>query len=66
MVELAERLVALTPRADFAVFGKNGAAATRWAVDVARAHTGRARIARVKLAQLCTSLATAPAPTGPT
>ena len=47
MVELAERLVALTPRADFAVFGKNGADATSWAVDVARAHTGRPRIARV-------------------
>ena len=31
MVELAERLVALTPRADFAVFGKNGADATSWA-----------------------------------
>ena len=38
MVELAERLVALTPRADFAVFGKNGADATSWAVDVARAY----------------------------
>ncbi|HUM16127.1 MAG TPA: aminotransferase class III-fold pyridoxal phosphate-dependent enzyme, partial [Candidatus Nitrosotalea sp.] len=48
MVELAERLVALTPRADFAVFGKSGADATSWAVDVARAHTGRARIARVR------------------
>ena len=47
MVELAERLVALTPHADFAVFGKNGADATSWAVDVARAHTGRPRIARV-------------------
>ena len=35
MVELAERLVAVTPRADFAVFGKNGADATSWAVDVA-------------------------------
>ena len=48
MVELAERLVTLTPRADFAVFGKNGADATSWAVDVARAHTGRPRIARVR------------------
>jgi glutamate-1-semialdehyde 2,1-aminomutase len=38
MVELAERLV---------VFGKNGADATSWAVDVARAHTGRPLIARV-------------------
>ena len=47
MVELAERLVALTPRADFAVFGKNGADATSWAVDVARAHTDRPLIARV-------------------
>ena len=47
MVELAERLVALTPLADLVVFGKNGADATSWAVDVARAHTGRPRIARV-------------------
>ena len=47
MVELAERLVALTPRADLVVFGKNGADATSWAVDVARAHTGRPLIARV-------------------
>ena len=47
MVELAERLVALTPRADLVVFGKNGADATSWAVDVARAHTGRPCIARV-------------------
>ena len=48
MVELAERLVALTPRADFAVFGKNGADVTSWAVDVARAHTGRPLIARAR------------------
>jgi glutamate-1-semialdehyde 2,1-aminomutase len=48
MVELAERLVALTPRADLVVFGKNGADATSWAVDVARAHTGRPRIARAR------------------
>ena len=48
MVELAERLVALTPRADLVVFGKNGADATSWAVDVARAHTGRPRIVRVR------------------
>ena len=47
MVELAERLVVLTPRADLAVFGKNGADVTSWAVDVARAHTGRPRIVRV-------------------
>jgi len=47
MVELAERLVRLTPRADLVVFGKNGADATSWAVDVARAHTGRPLIARV-------------------
>ncbi len=48
MVELAERLVALTPRADLVVFGKNGADATSWAVDVARAHTGRPRIVRAR------------------
>jgi glutamate-1-semialdehyde 2,1-aminomutase len=48
MVELADRLVALTPRADLVVFGKNGADATSWAVDVARAHTGRPRILRAR------------------
>jgi glutamate-1-semialdehyde 2,1-aminomutase len=47
MVELAERLVRLTPRGDLVVFGNNGADATSWAVDVARAHTGRPLIARV-------------------
>ena len=48
MVELAERLVALTPRADLVVFGKNGADATSWAVDVARAHTGRPRVVHAR------------------
>jgi glutamate-1-semialdehyde 2,1-aminomutase len=44
MVELAERLVAITPFADWFLFGKNGSDMTTWAVQVARAHTGRNKI----------------------
>jgi glutamate-1-semialdehyde 2,1-aminomutase len=45
-VELAERLVALTPWADWAVFAKNGSEVCTWALQVARAATGR-RVALV-------------------
>ena len=41
MVELAERLVAMTPWADWAVFAKNGSDVCTWALGVARAATGR-------------------------
>lgn len=44
-VELAERLVALIPCAEMVRFGKNGSDATSAAVRVARAATGRDRVA---------------------
>ncbi len=47
MVELAERLVELVDFADWAVFGKNGADMTSWAIQVAREHTGRKKILKV-------------------
>jgi glutamate-1-semialdehyde 2,1-aminomutase len=40
-VELAERLVGLTPWAAWAVFAKNGSDVCTWATQVARAATGR-------------------------
>src|SRR5262249_979567 len=40
-VELAEHLVGLTPWADWAVFAKNGSDVCTWAVQGARAATGR-------------------------
>jgi glutamate-1-semialdehyde 2,1-aminomutase len=43
-VELAERLVALTPWAEWAVFAKNGSDVCTWATEVARAETGRRKI----------------------
>lgn len=44
MVDLAERLVDVTPFADWFVFGKNGSDMTTWSLQVARAHTGRNKI----------------------
>jgi glutamate-1-semialdehyde 2,1-aminomutase/spore coat polysaccharide biosynthesis protein SpsF len=44
-VELAERLTRLIPCAEMVRFGKNGSDATSGAVRVARAYTGRERIA---------------------
>jgi glutamate-1-semialdehyde 2,1-aminomutase len=44
MVELAERLVALTPHAGWAMFAKNGTDATTLALSIARAATGRAKV----------------------
>jgi glutamate-1-semialdehyde aminotransferase/spore coat polysaccharide biosynthesis protein SpsF (cytidylyltransferase family) len=44
-VELAERLTRLIPCADMVRFGKNGSDATSGAVRVARAFTGRERVA---------------------
>ncbi|HEV7730869.1 MAG TPA: aminotransferase class III-fold pyridoxal phosphate-dependent enzyme [Candidatus Binatia bacterium] len=43
-VELAERLVELTPWAHWAVFAKNGSDVVTWATQVAREATGRKRI----------------------
>ena len=42
--ELAEYLVGLTPFADWTVFAKNGSDVCTWAIQVAREHTGRAKI----------------------
>jgi glutamate-1-semialdehyde 2,1-aminomutase len=44
-VELAERLVSLTPGAAWCVFAKNGSDVCTWAVAVARAATGREVVA---------------------
>jgi len=44
MVELAERLVDITPFADWFVFARNGSDMTTWALQVARAHTGRDKV----------------------
>ncbi|GAB4336454.1 MAG: aminotransferase class III-fold pyridoxal phosphate-dependent enzyme [Candidatus Abyssubacteria bacterium] len=47
-IELAERLVGMVPIADWAIFGKNGSDVTTYATRVARAHTGRNKIAVVE------------------
>jgi glutamate-1-semialdehyde 2,1-aminomutase len=44
MVELAERLVALVPHADWAMFQKNGTDATTTCAMIARAATGRRKV----------------------
>jgi glutamate-1-semialdehyde 2,1-aminomutase len=44
-MEAAERIVAMVPSADMVRFGKNGSDATSGAVRLARAYTGRDRIA---------------------
>lgn len=46
MIELAERLAALVPSAEQALFFKTGSGATSAAVRLARAHTGRTLILR--------------------
>jgi len=43
-VELAERLVDLTPFADWALFAKNGSDVVTWSLLVAREHTSRPKI----------------------
>lgn len=43
--EVAERIVAMVPCAEMVRFGKNGSDATAGAIRVARAHTGRDRVA---------------------
>jgi glutamate-1-semialdehyde 2,1-aminomutase len=48
MVELAQELVDTIPVADWAFFAKNGADMTTYALMVARAHTGRDKIIRLK------------------
>lgn len=44
-MEVAERIVDLVPCADLVRFGKNGSDATSGAIRLARAHTGRDRVA---------------------
>lgn len=44
-MEVAERIVDLVPCADLVRFGKNGSDATSGAIRLARAHTGRNRVA---------------------
>lgn len=46
-VELAERLVGITPRAAWAVFAKNGSDVCTWSLAVARVATGRPLVAMV-------------------
>ena len=46
-VELAERLVGITPGAAWAVFAKNGSDVCTWSLAVARAATGRSLVAMV-------------------
>lgn len=66
MVELAERLVALTPWAGWAVFAKNGSDVCTWAVQVARQATGRTKILAAKGAYHGTHAWCAPLPGGTT
>lgn len=47
-VELAERLVALTPGAAWATFAKNGSDVCTWAIAIAREATGRNAVVRVE------------------
>jgi glutamate-1-semialdehyde 2,1-aminomutase len=48
MVELAQELVDTIPIADWAFFAKNGADVTTYSLMIARAHTGRDKIIRLK------------------
>lgn len=47
-VELCERLVSLVDFADWAVLAKNGGDVTTWAIQVAREHTHRKKILRLR------------------
>jgi glutamate-1-semialdehyde 2,1-aminomutase len=48
MIELAEYLVEKVKFADWTVFGKNGSDMTSWSIQVAREHTKRKKILKVK------------------
>jgi glutamate-1-semialdehyde 2,1-aminomutase len=65
-VELAERLVALTPWAEWAVFAKNGSDVCTWAIQVAREATGRRKILAAQGAYHGTHAWCAPLPGGTT
>jgi glutamate-1-semialdehyde 2,1-aminomutase len=66
MVDLAERLVALTPWSAWAVFAKNGSDVCTWAVQVARQATGRKKILAAKGAYHGAHAWCAPLPGGTT
>ena len=51
-IEVAERIVELIPCAEMVRFGKNGSDATAGAVRLARASTGRDRVAVLRLSRL--------------
>ena len=63
-VELAERLVSLTPWSAWTVFAKNGSDVCTWAVAVAREHTGRRKVVKAKGAYHGTHGWTTPLPAG--
>ncbi len=63
-VELAEHLVGITPCADWAAFAKNGSDVCTWAVEVARAATGRPKVIKVKGAYHGTHAWCSPLPAG--
>ncbi len=63
-VELAEHLVALTPFAEWAVFAKNGSDVCTWAVEVARAATGRRKVVKAAGAYHGTHAWCSPLPAG--
>ncbi|MCW5889031.1 MAG: aminotransferase class III-fold pyridoxal phosphate-dependent enzyme [bacterium] len=63
-VDLAERLVALSPWAGFAVFAKNGSDVCTWAVQVARETTGRRKVLVAEGAYHGTHAWCAPIPSG--
>jgi glutamate-1-semialdehyde 2,1-aminomutase len=65
-VELAEHLVQLTPWAAWTVFAKNGSDVCTWALEVARAATGRRKVLAAKGAYHGTHAWCTPIPTGTT
>ena len=65
-IELAERLVSLTPWSAWASFAKNGSDVCTWAIQVAREHTGREKIVKAKGAYHGTHAWTTPVPAGTT
>jgi glutamate-1-semialdehyde 2,1-aminomutase len=65
-VELAERLVGLTPFADWAAFAKNGSDVCTWAVAIAREHTGRRKVVKADGAYHGAHAWCTPAPAGVT
>jgi glutamate-1-semialdehyde 2,1-aminomutase len=63
-VELAEHLVSITPFADWAVFAKNGSDVCTWAIEVARAATGRRKVVKATGAYHGTHAWCSPLPAG--